>query len=156
MIVLLPKRMDGLADLERSLTVQDLKRRLLNIKTVDVLVSMPKFELLSQFELGRSLAEMGMPSAFAPDADFSAMDGRRYLLISNAIHKAFVAVNEEGTEAAAATAVVVKALEGGWTPTYRFNVDHPFIFMVCHEKSGAILFMGRVVDPSPGESPRKQ
>ena len=96
-----------------------------------------------------TLGEMGMPTAFSNSADFSGMTGKRDLFISAVIHQAFVEVNEEGTEAAAATAVVMR-LESVAEPTLIpiFRADHPFIFMIQEKETGSILFMGRVSDPS--------
>jgi serpin B len=107
---------------------------------------MPKLRIESDFSLAKTLAAMGMPDAFS-DADFSGMDGTRELFIKDVVHKAFVAVDEAGTEAAAATAVVV--LEKGMAePPVEVAVDHPFIFLIRDIETGAILFVGRVVDPS--------
>ena len=96
-----------------------------------------------------SLSKMGMPTAFGGAADFSGMTGRRDLAISQVIHQAFIEVNEEGTEAAAATAVIMKELsagpEGPRTPV--FMADHPFIFIIQQKDSGNILFIGRVSNP---------
>jgi serpin B len=97
---------------------------------------------------------MGMPLPFTPAADFTAMsnpsDADEQLYIDNVYHKAFVEVNEEGTEAAAATAVVMRARGGAPVadPTPTFQADHPFLFLLRDVRSGAILFMGRVSDPS--------
>ena len=93
---------------------------------------------------------MGMPTAFTGKADFSGMDGTTSLLISDVIHQAFVEVNEEGTEAAAATAVVMKlaAAPANPDPIPVFRADHPFIFIIQDDETGSILFMGRVVNPT--------
>ena len=90
---------------------------------------------------------MGMPDAFTTKADFSGMTGNKELFISAVVHKAFVDVNEEGTEAAAATAVTMR-MTAVSTPPPAFRADHPFLFMVRHNPSGSILFMGRVVNPA--------
>jgi serpin B len=87
-----------------------------------------------------------MPVAFSDNADFSGMDGTRNLSISEVIHQAFVKVDEEGTEAAAATAVVMRVKSA--MPVNVFKADHPFIFIIQERETGNILFMGRVVDPS--------
>jgi serpin B len=108
------------------------------------MVQLPKFKLESSFGLGRTLAGMGMPLAFSAKADFSGMDGSRDLYIGEVIHKAFVEVNEQGTEAAAATAVVMRALS---MPS-QFIADHPFLFLIRENTTGTILFIGRITDPS--------
>jgi len=92
---------------------------------------------------------MGMPIAFSPDeADFSGMTGNRELFISNVIHKAFVAVDEAGTEAAAATAVIVGTTSIPVEPPVEVTIDRPFIFLIRDIETGAILFVGRVLNPS--------
>ena len=93
--------------------------------------------------MARMLAEMGMPTAFSISADFSGMNGGRGIWIDKVIHQAFVEVNEEGTEAAAATAVIMKVAAH---PVFR--ADHPFIFIIQQRDTGNILFLGRVIDPS--------
>jgi len=90
---------------------------------------------------------MGMPLAFTGNADFSGMNGRRDLFISKVIHKAFVDVGESGTEASAATAVVNKTHAGPRPPTI-FRADHPFLFLIRDERTGIILFMGRLAEPA--------
>ena len=105
MVVLLPKEMDGLKALESSLNQKQLDGWMAQAEGEKVNVFLPKFKLTQQFALSRTLTAMGMTDAFSPSADFSGMDGAKDLYISAVIHKAFVDVNEEGTEAAAATAV---------------------------------------------------
>jgi serpin B len=89
---------------------------------------------------------MGMPAAFTGGADFSGMTGKKDLFISDVVHKAFVSVDEEGTEAAAATAVVMKLSAVAEEPV-TVTADHPFLFLVRDIETGTILFVGRVVDP---------
>jgi serpin B len=150
MIVFLPKDAGGLSALEPSLTGPNLKQWLGKLASVPkVIVTIPKFKMTQQFELGSTLSAMGMPQAFSGSADFSGMTGHRDFSISEVIHKAYVDVNEEGTEAAAATAVTMRALamrapEG---PPPVFQADHPFVFMIRDNRSASILFMGRVADP---------
>jgi len=146
MVVLLPKEVDGLAVLEDSLTLENLADWTGNLRESEVQVFLPRFKMSSSFELSSTLGSMGMSDAFDANADFSGMDGSRSLFISAVIHKAFVDVNEEGTEAAAATAVVMAR---GMPPhPATFRADHPFIFLIRDNASGSILFLGRVVDPS--------
>ena len=111
-------------------------------------VWVPRFKTTAEFELSKQLSQMGMPEAFLPSADFSGMDGKKDLHISKVIHKAYVEVNEKGTEAAAATAVVVAPTAAPPGKIVEFRADHPFLFLIRHEASGAILFMGRMVDPA--------
>jgi serpin B len=114
-----------------------------------VTLSMPKFDFESSFDLAETLATMGMPDAFTDLADFSGMTGNRELAISDVVHKAFVSVDEEGTEAAAATASVGElASTPTPTPHVELTIDRPFIFLIRDSETGAILFVGRVVNPS--------
>ena len=122
---------------------------LAGLDTTLVQLSMPKFTFRSQFSLADTLAGLGMPSAFdGGAADFSGMDGQRDLYIGDIIHQAFVAVDEEGTEAAAATIVIfeVTSIE----PTgeiIQLTIDRPFFFLIRDLTSGQILFFGRVLNP---------
>jgi serpin B len=116
----------------------------LEFNEMEVMVQLPKFKLEAEFYLGRTLASMGMPLAFSSQADFSGMDGTRNLFIDEVIHKAFVEVNEEGTEAAAATAVVMRTT----SMPPQFVADRPFLFLIRENAAGTILFIGRVTDPS--------
>jgi len=148
MIVLLPKRVEGLTAVEGSLTTEALSALLDRLRKRTVMVYLPRFKLTSQFSLENTLASLGMPDSFKPGiADFSGMDGTRMLYISAVVHKAFVDVNEEGTEAAAATGVVVRVTSAPAAPTV-FRADHPFTFLIRDNRSGSILFLGRVVDPT--------
>ncbi len=109
-------------------------------------LNFPKFEFESEISLAQTLAEMGMPSAFNDGADFSGMTGQKDLFISDVFHKAFVSVDEEGTEAAAATAVVMSLTSAPADPL-RLVVDRPFLFLIRDHQTNSILFMGRVVEP---------
>ena len=113
-----------------------------------VTLSMPRFEFDSDFSLKDTLAGMGMPVAFTENADFSGMTGRRELLISDVIHKAFVSVDEAGTEAAAATGVIVGVTSIPMEPPVQVNIDRPFIFLIRDIKTGAIIFVGHVLNPN--------
>ena len=145
MVILLPRHNDGLDELEHRLSAEHLTNWLKQARPTMVDVSLPRFRLTQQFELGDTLAAMGMSTAFSSAADFSGMDGRRDLFFSAVVHKAFVDVNEEGTEAAAATAVVMRAM--AVRISERFQADHPFIFLIRDKQSGSILFLGRVTNP---------
>ena len=149
MVVLLPRKADGLASLEKNLTAGNLAAWLGKIRHEEVKVTFPRFEFASRFSLKKALAALGMTDAFSPDADFSGMATIEKLFISDVIHKAYVAVDEQGTEAAAATggmflgaAMPVKEPE----PKV-FKADHPFLFLIRHRATGAMLFLGRVVNP---------
>jgi serpin B len=148
MIILLPNKFDGLAAFEKTLTLENLSRWLAKPRRCEVIVSIPKFKMTSQFSLGDVLKSMGMTNAFMPDeADFSGINGKRDLFISAVIHKAYVDVSEEGTEAAAATGVIMKITSAGPTQTPVFRADHPFVFVIRDNHSGSILFIGRVLNP---------
>lgn len=143
MVILLPNRIDGLKKLECSLTIKnfsDWMKRLRSSQTARVDIALPRFKLASDFQLKKQLSDMGMPGAFA-NADFSGMTGSKDLFISSIVHKAMVDVNEEGTEAAAATGIVMDSIE-------LFRADHPFLFLIVDNSSGTILFLGRMVNPT--------
>ncbi|PIS38863.1 MAG: proteinase IV [Candidatus Nealsonbacteria bacterium CG08_land_8_20_14_0_20_43_11] len=148
MIVLLPKN-DNLSSLENSLfldKINDWKNKLWE-QRVDVF--MPKFTFDTKYFMNETLARMGMPTAFTRDsANFSGMDGTQNLFIQKVIHQAFVDVNEEGTEAAAATGVSMGITSVGPTQIPVFRADHPFIFVIQDRENGNILFLGRVANPS--------
>jgi serpin B len=158
MIVFLPKNIDGLAALEQSMNGASMEQWLGQLRpTSKVIVTMPKFKMETQFRLKDTLQVMGMKQAFDKRmADFSGMASKETMLregnlyISAVVHKAFVDVNEEGTEAAAATGAEmgVSACAGcGPPPPPVFRADHPFLFLIRDNKSGSILFMGRVARP---------
>ena len=115
-----------------------------NLKTTQVTLSLPRFSFESSFELGQTLAAMGMPEAFSMAADFSGMDGTDQLYISKVLHKAFVSVDESGTEAAAASAVVIRT-KGMPGDHATMTVDRPFIFLIRDMTTGTALFVGRVL-----------
>ncbi|MHC4552783.1 MAG: serpin family protein [Planctomycetota bacterium] len=146
MLVLLPKKGKTLAGLEKQLNAENLAAWQTKMFKKEVMVYLPRFKMTSQFGLSDTLKKMGMVDAFG-DADFSGMDGTKMLYISAIMHKAFVEVNEEGTEAAAATAVVV-GLRSMPTPPPVFRADRPFVFVIKDNNSGSILFVGRVTDPT--------
>lgn len=155
MLVVLPKEKAGLAALEARLSPEQLTEWRTGLSEQQVRLFLPKFKLTwGVSELKEPLRVLGMVDAFRDDgaADFSGMDGQfHWLYIGAVLHKAFVEVNEEGTEAAAATAVVMQVRSMRPPPQVEFRADHPFLFMIQEEASGAILFMGRVVDPTQPE-----
>jgi serpin B len=145
MVFLLPPQVDGLPGLEAQLSPENLAAWMGQVRPMEVPIAVPRFRFTSRFLLNDALAALGMPSAFRPgDADLSGMDGTRTLFISKVIHQAFIEVNEEGTEAAGATAVVIDRESVG--PT--FIANHPFLFLIRDNVTHSILFLGRVVDPS--------
>ena len=147
MIVLLPKQRNGLAQLEKSLNPQALEDWLAYARSMKIKVSLPKFKINAGIELSKTLSKMGMSDAFRNNkADFSGINGKKNLSLTSVIHKAFVSVDEEGTEAAAATGVVLGVRSINPPPPI-FTADHPFIFLIRHKSTGSILFMGRVVNP---------
>ncbi len=148
MLVLLPKDGD-MKRMENALSLKKLQEWQNALKKQRVEVFFPKFKLETKYSMSGDLAAMGMPSAFSGSADFSGMTGRRDLCISDVIHKAYVEVNEEGTEAAAATAVIMKltAMPSPSIPVPVFRADRPFIFIIRQKATGNILFMGRVRNP---------
>jgi serpin B len=149
MVVLLPKKVDGLAAFEKTLTQARLTKWLGKLRSEKIGVFLPKFKMTAEFSLKEVLSEMGMPLAFDQNkADLSGMaDIRGPLYLSAVVHKAFVDVNEEGTEAAAATAAVVVARAVGGPRPPIFRADHPFVFLIRDARSGSILFLGRVTNP---------
>jgi serine protease inhibitor len=152
MIVLLPSEQDAprgrdaLAQLEDALTAENLERWTGNLIETEVQVFLPRFEVTFSVRLDGALVSLGMADVFSGQADFSGMDGSKELYIGAVLHKAFVVVNEEGTEAAAATAVIVFGLSMP-RPAPVFRADHPFLFLICEKRTGSILFLGRVVNP---------
>ncbi|MCK4270004.1 MAG: serpin family protein [Methanogenium sp.] len=145
MIAVLPKDND-LRAVEETLDADKLAETEESLETQQVLVYFPKFRLETEYTLSETLKEMGMPTAFSAAADFSGM-GTTDLFISDVVHKAYVDVNEEGTEAAAATAVVMKLTTVIEEESPVFRADHPFIFLIQDNETGNILFMGRISNP---------
>jgi serpin B len=153
MVIALPKKVDGLADLESGLS----EERFANwIKTMrgnrPVDVYLPKFKMRSEFLLSQALGSMGMSLAFSENADFSLISPQEALKISEVVHQAFVDVDEEGTEAAAATAVIFAPTAAPFEPReppkpILFRADHPFLFAIRDNRTGAVLFIGRVQHP---------
>ncbi len=138
MLVLLPKG-NTLKSIEKSLSVQTLSELRKRLIKQEVHVRFPKFKFETRYSLPDTLASMGMPTAFTDRADFSGMDGTKNLYIEDVIHRAFIDVNEEGTEATAATVGLPSI--GKMTV---FRANHPFIFLIQDNETGFILFMGRV------------
>jgi serpin B len=150
MIIVLPRAKDGLAALESKLSADWLDETTKKLASHKVQLSLPKFKSESAFSLKDTLVAMGMPDAFdRAKADFSRMTDEDRLCIQAVVHKAVVEVNEEGTEAAAATGVAVglAAAAPQREDPKIMNCDHPFLHMIRDTRTGAILFMGRLLDP---------
>ena len=143
MVILLPDK-GNFDPFENSLNAELISQTSKDLSRNRIELIMPSFEFEAQFKLGETLKKMGMSDAFNPQlADFSGMDGTKDLSISDAFHKAFVLVNENGTEAAAATGVVI----GVTSVPPRVTVDRPFIFLIRDIATNTTLFVGRVMDP---------
>jgi serpin B len=157
MVVILPKGKDAaaLAKLEEQLTEKRLAGWMAGLKAEQVNVRLPKFRLEGKFDLIPPLQSLGIREAFdMKSADFSGMDGTYNLYVSVVVHKTFVEVAEKGTEAAAATAVVLvpkSAPPQGPRPK-EFIADHPFVFGIRDLRSGALLFLGRLTKPEPSKA----
>lgn len=152
MLVLLPKwdragiPVRDMEYLESILTEEKLQEWREKLRSTKIVVYMPKYTFETSYSLSSYLKHMGMKEPFTwPGADFSGIDGTKNLYISDVLHKAYVKVDEEGTEAAAATAVVMVITAA---PVTVFRADHPFIFIIQEKSTGNILFMGRVMDPT--------
>jgi serpin B len=156
MVIVLPDQVDGLEAVEKSLDAKKLAELTKEMKSERVGAQIPKFEIApaASLQLGEDLREMGMKDAFdRKKADFTGIanppspDDKLY--IGKVFHKAFVKVDEKGTEAAAATAVLMpKAGSAAPAEPIPFKADHPFLFFIRDNASGLVLFMGRVADPA--------
>ncbi len=147
MIILLPKS-DNISSLEKSLSAGSLAEWKKGLQECRVDVCIPKFTSASKYFMAKNLEDMGMSTAFTREADFSGINGRKDLFISEVIHQAFVDVNEKGTETAASTAVLMPTMALDAPRPTIFDADHPFVFLIQDIETGNILFMGRVSDPS--------
>jgi serpin B len=156
MLILLPRNPNGLGEVEKSLANDTVTSYVHQLGDREVDTTIPKFTLNCEFGVAEMLVAMGMTDAFnRTAADFAGMTDKRdqRLYISAVLHKAFVAVDEEGTEAAAATAVPFAPgfnIDLSKKPHIRFNADHPFVFIIRDNVSGSILFVGRLADPGRG------
>jgi len=146
MVILLPHA-GQFEEFKESLDVERVTTIVSALDQRQVALAMPKFDFESAFKLKEALAAMGMPVAFTEAADFSGMTGDRDLFISEVVHKAFVSVDEAGTEAAAATAVIMKATALPVAPV-EFTANRPFIFLIRDIETGSLLFIGRVLNPA--------
>ena len=149
MIVILPKKKDGLPDLESNLTPKTLDEWISNLNRQQVNVLFPKFTTTQNLDLKKILRALGMVDAFTENADFSGMEPKKELYITDALHKAFIDVDEVGTEAAAATAVSVGVTSMPPPEVVpEFRADHPFFYLIQGNQTRSILFVGRLTRPS--------
>jgi len=147
MLILLPLD-DNIEALENSFTIEKLTEWKKSLRKRRVNIYIPKFKFETKYSLSETLSNLGMPTGFTDSADFSGMTGKKDLKIDKVIHQAFIEVNEEGTEAAAATGIIFTTLTSMPPPTPVFRADHPFIFIIQQNETGNILFMGRVSNPT--------
>ena len=148
MMILLPKDND-LSTIIDSLDDDSFLEWKESMVERNVDIYFPKFTVETKYSLKSYLQQLGMNNPFTPSADFSGITGRKDLYISEVIHKAFIDVNEEGTEAAAATAVIMvfTGADGGGSSRITFDCDHPFLYLIQHKQTGTILFMGSINNP---------
>jgi serine protease inhibitor len=154
MIVFLPRRVDGLAEFEQTLTAARVTEWLARMTAEHVVVTLPRFKVTAGFELKPTLTELGMSLPFSAEkADFSSITKAERLWLSAVIHKAYVEVSEQGTEAAAATGAVMTTTSAIMPrpPQVVFRADHPFFFVIREGRTGSLLFSGRVVNPAAHE-----
>ena len=153
MWVLVPEEGQTLGALEDKLDPAFLSRIGQTLKREELKLYLPKWKFTTAREISEVLKGLGMPLAFSPSkADFSGITDDERLFIGAALHKAFVAVDEEGTEAAAATVLVMKGTAFNPKEPPTFRVDRPFVFVIRHKETGAVLFMGRVTKPTAAET----
>jgi serpin B len=156
MVWLLPRTAKGLADMEKQLSAEQLSARLTHFEKRTVELSVPRFKLEADYHLSSTLKSLGMPRAFVNPANpngaqFDNMSQSHELFIGEVLHKTFVEVNEKGTEAAAATAVIMvdaSAPPNREPPKMKpfipvFKADHPFLFLIRDNETGSVLFLGR-------------
>ena len=148
MVVVVPEDSEGLLELEADLNATAVQGWFDALSPASVAISMPKLEIRWKDTLNEHLQALGMEQAFQPTADFSGMSSEISLFIDLVIHEAFVKIDEEGTEAAAATGVVMA--EASVPEFYPVVADHPFLFLVRDRITDSVLFVGRVADPTAG------
>ncbi len=148
MIILLPKKKDGIAGIEKFMNWKQIEELTNSMIFERINLNLPKFNMISEFELKDVLSALGMPITFTNEADFSGITGKTDLKIDKVIHKTFINVNETGTEAAGSTAVVLIEKSGPPKDPIDFNVNHPFIFLIKDNINNCILFLGKVSNPS--------
>jgi len=142
--IILPKNVEELGVLQEKIDVGCYEKMVSGANSLKLMLSMPKFKIETEASLKDMLQTLGITQAFGSSADFSNIADSKDLYLSEVVHKAFVDVNEEGTEAAAATAAMIMLM----CMPMEFRATHPFIFVIKENLTGAILFMGRVMNPN--------
>jgi len=148
LMVILPKSIEGWRMISQVINYERFNLVLSGMGTREVQLALPKFRSELQINLRQELTSMGMGTAFSRQADLSGMTGEKNLYVDEVIHKAFIEVNETGTEAAAATAAIIGLKSSLRDDPVRFNADHPFVFFLLDRQTGCIIFTGRLVIPS--------
>jgi len=152
--IILPKKLFGIEEIEKKLNTDFFKETLDSTYSAKTLLSIPKLKLESSSKLKDALKNVGLKTAFTSEADFSGITKEAPLMLGQVLHNTWIELDEEKTEAAAATAVVVR-ITG--LPSYKvFKADHPFVFFVMDNRSSAIIFMGRYIKPTDGEKIEKE
>lgn len=147
LMVLLPKSIEGWRMISQVISYERINLVISGLETREVQLALPKFKSELQLNLRQELTSMGMGTAFSRNADLSGMTGEKNLYIDEVIHKAFIEVNETGTEAAAATAAIIGLKSGLRDDPVRFFADHPFVYFLLDQQTGCIIFTGRFVKP---------
>jgi serpin B len=150
MYVLLPNERDGIKSYKKLLNAKLLDEAIANMSSTTIRLALPKFKIETSYMLKQYLISLGIRHAFTYKSDLSGIDGTKYLHLSEVYHKAICEVNEEGSEATAATGLVVssRGLFGRYRNVPTFKADHPFLFFIRHKRNGAILFAGYLIKPS--------
>lgn len=148
LMVILPKSIEGWRMISQVINYERINLVISGMGTREVQLVIPKFRSELQINLRQELTSMGMGTAFSRHADLSGMTGEKNLYVDEVIHKAFIEVNEKGTEAAAATAAIIGLKSSLRDDPVRFNADHPFVFFLLDRQTGCIIFTGRLVKPS--------
>jgi serpin B len=148
LMVILPRSIEGWRMVSRIITHERLRLVISELGSREVRLALPKFRSELQVNLRQELTSMGMGTVFSRDADLSGMTGEKNMFVDEVIHKAFIEVNEQGTEAAAATAAIIGLKSSLREDPVRFQADHPFVFILIDRQTGCIIFMGRLVKPS--------
>lgn len=148
--IILSKKLFGIDEIENKMSNDFLQEILENSYSTKTSLYIPKLKLESNYELSDALKNAGIKTAFSSEADFSGITKEAHLMFSQVLHKTWIELDEEKTEAAAATAIVIKIT--GMASYKVFKADHPFVFFVIDNRSSAILFMGRYVKPTQGET----